>query len=239
MKKKIGISFSRTNFHYYWNWFTKADLGHDMELLELSFEKNNSDDISSCDGFVLTGGVDIDTSFYGGADSYAHQPDSFQVERDLFEKKIFQYAQTHQLPLLGICRGLQLVNVFQGGKLIEDIDDANLKHKKEDDTDKLHHIKVKPGSLLAVTTGTLRAEVNSAHHQAIQPHALGENLMVNAWSEDDAIIEGIEYKDKTGKAFMLCVQWHPERLMDKENNPFSINIKQQFIEAIKSNPYKQ
>jgi putative glutamine amidotransferase len=232
-KKKIGISFSRTNFHYYWNWFTKEDLGNDMELVELSFEKNNTADIGICDGFVLTGGVDIDTSFYDGAESYDHQPDVFQVERDLFEKDIFLYAQNHKLPLLGICRGLQLVNVFQGGKLIEDINDANLLHKKDGDTDKLHTINVEPNSLLAEITGSLSSKVNSAHHQAVRPGALGENLLINAWSAEDSIIEGLEYKDKSGTAFMLCVQWHPERMSDKENNPFSIKLKKRFLAEVK------
>src|SRR5688572_10150813 len=110
MKKKIGISYSKTNFQFYWNWFTKEDLDDDLELVELSFEKDNTDDIAKCHGFILTGGIDIDTSLYKGARRYENQPDSFQTERDRFEEKIFRYSQAHQLPLLGICRGLQLVN---------------------------------------------------------------------------------------------------------------------------------
>jgi putative glutamine amidotransferase len=233
MKKKIGISFSRTNFQYYWDWFTKEDLLDGIELVELSFEKNNVADISTCDGFVLTGGIDIDTSLYGGATGYDHQPDSFQIERDQFEKKIFRYSQNHHFPLLGICRGLQLVNVFQGGKLIEDINEANSIHKKDEEVDKQHTIKVKANSLLAEITGSTIANVNSAHHQAVKPDALGENLLVNAWSEEDAIIEGLEFEDKTDKAFMLCVQWHPERMSDKEKNPFSRKLKERFIAEVK------
>ena len=144
MKKKIGISFTRTNFQYYWNWFSTEDLSDKIELIELSFEKNNIDDFEKCDGFVLTGGVDIDTSLYGGASSYNHQPDQFQRERDLFEEKIFRYSQFHQLPVLGICRGLQLVNVLLGGKLIEDIDEANLVHKKDGDIDCLLYTSPSP-----------------------------------------------------------------------------------------------
>ena len=60
-------------------------------------------------------------------------------------------------------------------------------------------------------------DVNSAHHQAIDPDGIGENLMVNAYDDDDEkIIEGLEFKNKTDKAFMLCVQWHPERIKNKE-----------------------
>ena len=70
---------------------------------------------------MLTGGVDIDPSFYGGSIDYEHIPDSFSPERDHFEEKIYRYAQLHRLPLLAICRGMQLVNVLQGGKLIQDL----------------------------------------------------------------------------------------------------------------------
>ena len=66
MKKKIGISYTKTNFLNYWNWFTPGDLKNDTELVELNFEKNNSEDIYQCDGFVLTGGVDTHPSFYNG-----------------------------------------------------------------------------------------------------------------------------------------------------------------------------
>ena len=120
MKKKIGISFTRTNFQNYPAWFTKEDLGDDLELLVLSFEENNVADIYLCDGFVLTGGVDIDPTFYGGAAEYAERPEEFQTARDAFEATIYHYAQEKSLPVLGICRGLQLVNVLEGGTLVQD-----------------------------------------------------------------------------------------------------------------------
>ena len=63
MKKKIGISFTNTNFQHYWNWITPHDLKDDLELVELSFKKNNTADVYSCDAFILTGGVDVDPSF--------------------------------------------------------------------------------------------------------------------------------------------------------------------------------
>jgi putative glutamine amidotransferase len=66
MKKKIGISYTRSHFKNYWNWFTTNDLEDDIELIELNFEENNTNDIYKCDGFVLTGGVDVHPSFYNG-----------------------------------------------------------------------------------------------------------------------------------------------------------------------------
>ena len=79
----------------------------------------------------------------------------------------------------------------------------------------------------------MTGRVNSAHHQAIAPDSVGENLMVNAYDDDDEkIIEGLEFKNKADKAFMLCVQWHPERINNKEENPFSENLKKEFLMAI-------
>jgi putative glutamine amidotransferase len=181
----------------------------------------------------LTGGVDVNSSLYDGATAYDHKPDLFQDDRDLFERKIFEYSQKHNLPLLGICRGLQLVNVLQGGKLTEDIGVSNATHRKENDIDKEHAVHAESNSLLQEITGSAKGEVNSAHHQAVRPDGIGENLKVNAWSENDSMVEGLEYNDKTGKAFMLCVQWHPERLKGKENNPFSQRIKERFLQEVK------
>src|SRR5215471_11427129 len=117
MKKKIGISFTRTHFQNYWNWFTKKDLDDDLELVELSFEKNNTEDIYQCDAFILTGGVDVHPSFYDGKSIYNNSPSSLELPRDLFEEKIYRHSQLNKLPVLGICRGMQLINVLEGGKL--------------------------------------------------------------------------------------------------------------------------
>jgi putative glutamine amidotransferase len=233
MKKKIGISFPKTKFEFYWNWFTPEDLQDEIELIKLSFEENNVEDIYKCDGFVLTGGVDIDPSFYEGSNDYKNNPGIFQPERDRFESKIYRYSQLKNLPVLGICRGMQLVNVMQGGKLIQDLDTGNKKHNKEENTDNEHRIITQEDTLLYEITGNLSGHVNSAHHQSVDPNSLGTNLKVNAYDDDANIIEGLEFSDKTGKAFMLCVQWHPERMKDKEENPFSKNLKDQFISAVK------
>src|SRR5690349_8602202 len=239
MKKKIGISFTKTNFQNYWDWFTPRDLGGDLELIELNFEKNNSEDIYRCDGFVLTGGVDTHPSFYNGETVYNNKPSAFQIERDHFEEKIYRYSQLNKLPVLGICRGMQLINVLEGGELIQDLDDGNARHKKEA-SDKEHKIIVEQNTLLQKIAGSVSGHVNSAHHQAIDPTAIGNNLIANAYDDDDEkIIEGLEFKNKNDKAFMLCVQWHPERIKDKEHNPFSQNLKNQFLSAIRETTMKK
>ena len=238
MKKKIGISYTRTHFDNYWNWITKEDMQDDLELVLLSFEKNNTEDIYKCDGFILTGGVDVHPDFYNGKPVYNNSPGVFQPERDVFEEKIYRHSQENKLPVLGICRGMQLINVLEGGKLIQDLDNGNERHKKEA-SDKEHGISPQEGTLLYKITNSIKGIVNSAHHQAIDPDAIGTDLVVNAYDDDDTdnvnIIEGLEFKNKSGKAFMLCVQWHPERMKNKKENPFSENIKQQFLTAVRNN----
>ena len=239
MKKRIGISFTNTMFQNYWNWFTQNDLQSDLELVELNFQKNNIEDIPTCDGFVLTGGVDVHPSFYNGSPAYDNVPVEFEPDRDRFEERIYRYSQLYKLPVLGICRGMQLVNVLEGGKLIQDLDHGNARHRKEA-SDKQHRIVATEKSLLQQISGLASGRVNSAHHQAIDPDGIGENLAVSAYADDnDKIIEGLEFKNKTDKGFMLCLQWHPERMKDKEGNPFSQNIKQQFLAAVRSSGGKK
>ena len=234
MKKKIGISYTETSFKNYWNWITEADMQDDLALVELSFEKNNTEDIYKCHGFILTGGVDVHPHFYNGESIYNNSPVDFRPGRDAFEEKIYRFSQENKLPVLGICRGMQLINVLEGGKLIQDLDNGNERHKKEE-SDKEHNIVAKKGSLLSQIANLQKGKVNSAHHQAIDPNAIGNNLAVNAYDDDDEkIIEGLEFENKSGKAFMLCVQWHPERMKNKEENPFSENIKRQFLAAIRN-----
>lgn len=231
--KKIGISFSEANFQNYWNWFTPEDLQNDLELVLLSHEKNNTEDIRKCDGFVLTGGIDTDPSFYNGMEDYDNRPETFKPERDRFEKEIYEYSQRKHLPVLGICRGLQLINVLEGGKLIQDLNPTGNKKHKKDEADKEHPVTTHDGTLLIEVTGNTSGRVNSAHHQAVDPNAIGKNLMVNALADDNTI-EGLEFRDKTNKAFMLCVQWHPERMKEKEANPFSQKIKEKFLKEVKN-----
>ena len=240
VKKKIGISFTTTNYRYYLDWFTKSDLSSDIEIVELSFEKNNLVDIHQCDGLILTGGADIHPSFYNGESTYQNMPDTFQQKRDAFEAALFYYAQTMKLPVLGICRGLQLVNVLMGGKLNQDLGPAeNSIHKKQGDLDKTHGVKIQQNSLLHQITNASSGIINSAHHQSISIDHLGENLMINAMDEEGKTIEGIEFKDKTNKGFLLCVQWHPERMENKEQSVLSQNIKEIFLKEIRNTSMKK
>ena len=234
--KRIGISYTELAFSNYWNWFTPEDLGDDVELVELSFEKNNVEDIPSCDGFVLTGGVDVHPSLYSGEEIYPNKTEPLLPARDQFEQKIYTYSQKHQLPMLGICRGLQLVNVLEGGTLLQDLGEANAQHRREHGADKRHDVAIMKDSFLKKVVGSVNGAVNSAHHQAVEK--LGSTMMASA-TADDETIEAIEFKEPEKKGFLLCVQWHPERMEEKETNPCSQKIKTAFVNAVKAKAMKK
>lgn len=237
--KRIGITYTETNFKNYPAWFTKEDLGDEFELIILSFEKNNVEDIERCDGFVLTGGIDVDPSFYDGSKEYANRPANFLTARDEFEAEVYRYAKEKGVPVLGICRGMQLIHVLEGGKLVQDLSEDNVVHKNENG-DKEHSIIIAKGSLLHTTCGQLEGTVNSAHHQALEWYWKSpDHLAFSAFSKSVAgphaipVAEALEYKDKYTNPWLLCVQWHPERMNDKENNPLSQKIKEAFLAAVK------
>ncbi|HEY8398366.1 MAG TPA: gamma-glutamyl-gamma-aminobutyrate hydrolase family protein [Flavihumibacter sp.] len=232
MKKKIGISFTRTNFQNYWNWFGPQDLGDDLELVLLSFEKPDTSLIRDCDAFVLTGGVDMDPRFYDGDKVYPNQPDEYQPDRDRFEIEVYREAKSKKAPVLAICRGMQLVHTEEGGKLIQDLGERNAKHKKDTDIDKQHEVQVQPDTRLAQWTGLTAGKVNSAHHQALDPGTLSPVWTISAL-DDQGLIEAIEWKDTETMPFLVGVQWHPERIINKEQNPLSQAIKEQFLQSIR------
>ena len=232
MKKRIGISYTRTNFQNYWNWFTAKDLGNDLELVLLSFEQPDPELIKTCEALVLTGGIDIQPEVYNGSREYAFQPEQYEPERDAFETGIYNFAKETKTPLLAICRGMQLVHTLEGGKLIQDLGPLNSRPKKDTDQDKQHSVQLMPGSWLAEWAGSREGAVNSAHHQALDPDTLNLNWRVSA-RDELGLIEAIEWKDRQSHPFLIGVQWHPERMLNKEQNPLSQSIKEHFLEIIR------
>jgi len=227
--KRIGVTTSDTNFQNYPNWIS----GEGVEVVLLSYEQKNTQDFDSCDGFVLTGGIDIHPDFYQNDRVDYPNTTVFNESRDLFEMQVFEYARQQNKPVLAICRGLQLVNIALGGNLIQDLQENGFtNHRKGPDGDREHKIEVKPGTLLAQIAGVQQGFVNSAHHQGLDQ--IAEGLTVSAFSED-GVVEAIEYKE-ANKPFLLAVQWHPERMQIPSSNlAFSQNIRSAFIDAMLKN----
>jgi len=203
-----------------------------VEVLKLSHVKNNFDEIRKCHAVLLTGGEDIHPRFYNRPEYLKLcEQDNMDGKRDEFEWKVLDYTQQNQLPVLGICRGLQLANVFFGGTLIPDIPSAGKPdHSKIKGVDRYHMVNLEPSSLLLKIAGEEKGEVNSAHHQGAD--RIGQGLRVNAVSAD-GIVEGLEREKTNGHSFLLLVQWHPERMTD-QGSPLVKNIKDSFLKSIRT-----
>jgi len=157
------------------------------------------------DGLILAGGADIDPASYG---SLAHpETRGTWPDRDRFEIALARRALERDLPLLGICRGMQLLNVALGGTLDQHLPESigSSTHRSVAGTFSEHRVRLEPGSLACSAAGTEGLLVFSHHHQGID--GLGDGLRVTGWSEEDDLVEAIELPDKR---FALGVVWHPE-----------------------------
>lgn len=155
-------------------------------------------------GLVLTGGTDVDPALYG--ESRQPETETPDTERDAVEAELLEQAFARDLPVLAICRGLQLLNVATGGSLVQHLDppDRHVR-RKGDRSVPVHPVTIEPDTLLANIAGTRTWQVNSRHHQAVKTR--GENLRVCAFDPEDGTIEALERPDRS---FVLAVQWHPE-----------------------------
>jgi putative glutamine amidotransferase len=187
-------------------------------------------EIKRCDALLLTGGGDVHPKFYG-RDEAAPLAREVKIGRDLFEFDVIREAMERGLPVMGICRGLQVFNVAMGGSLIPDIEAAGFpSHRRGDAPERLHEVSVVKGSLLGGITGVAGGMVSSSHHQAAD--TVGRGLRVSARSED-GIIEALEWEDPAGKPFLMLVQWHPER-MGEGAEPFSRNLIERLASEIRA-----
>lgn len=165
--------------------------------------------LEQCDGLLLPGGGDIDSKYWGEErKEWAGEP---TVIRDLMEPLLLKGAMNRKMPVLGICRGVQCINVFCGGSLYQDVvKDGGTTFEGHSDSprkkERVHGVTLKEGSWLANALGTTAVGVNTMHHQAVNRVAPG--FEVTAVSED-GLIEGLEYR---GASFCVGVQWHPEHM---------------------------
>ena len=166
------------------------------------------------DGLVISGGNDVDPHFYKEKKKAKNL--NLTKERDLFEIALVRKARRKKNPILAICRGMQLVNVAFGGTLYQDFsfEKKFLDHTLEGSLryNKTHSVVISGNTKLYSIIGKKRIEVNTSHHQMVKKIAPG--FIVNAWSEKDEVVEGIETTDDN---FLICIQWHPELMKDRNS----------------------
>jgi putative glutamine amidotransferase len=186
---------------------TKAE-PYELALRAAGIEPvRNPESLAGLDGLLLSGGSDINPIRYGQERlSKGDPPDD---ARDELEIRLLEEALAADLPVLAICRGLQLFNVACGGTLIQHLDSTAVHRQRPRNAEPgkhpaAHRVWVAPKTRLAEIIGGGGHDVNSRHHQAIE--SVGEGLLVSAIA-NDGVIEGIE---KRGAAFAIAVQWHPE-----------------------------
>lgn len=166
------------------------------------------------DGLVISGGNDVDPYFYREKKKAKNL--KLTKERDLFEIALVRKARRKKIPILAICRGMQLVNIAFGGTLYQDFsfEQKFLDHTLEGSLryNKKHSVVILGDTKLYSIIGKKKMNINTSHHQMVKKIAPGFTL--NAWSEKDEVIEGIEPKDGH---YVICVQWHPELMKDKSS----------------------
>ncbi len=163
--------------------------------------ENPDEVLDMLDALILAGCSDIDPASYGAKP--APETKGSWPERDRFEIALGTRALERDMPVLGICRGMQMLNVACGGTLIQHIERTDI-HRHTPGAFCDHAVELEPGSLAARVVGAERTAVKSAHHQGLEE--LGEGVVTSGWP-DDGVVEAIELPERS---FAVGVLWHPE-----------------------------
>ena len=182
--------------------------------------------LPAVDGLLLPGGWDVDPSFYGeGRDDKLQETD---IELDKTELSLFRQAREREIPVLGICRGQQVINVAMGGSLVQHLEGHEVRALGRSHL--AHTIEVDPSSELGQAAGEHKVRVNSLHHQAIK--RLGEGLQQTARGEDGTV-EGVESDD----GLIVAVQCHPEELTT--DMPWARELFERFVARARVRRHKK
>jgi putative glutamine amidotransferase len=230
--EKIRIAITKASGHpaylNYGKWLKSAD--EDVEIVDLftlSYSKSLQQ-MKTVDGLLLSGGPDVHPGRFGKENESSRC--EIELNRDTLEFSVYDYALKNNIPILGICRGMQLINVAQNGSLIIDLPHdkgTDSLHQNKSPEDSYHDISIEQNTLFYSLTNITSGNVNSNHHQGVDK--LGDNLRASSRTSD-GLIESFEWKNKGNLPWMLAVQWHPERL---ENKSLSTPIALEFIAQIK------
>lgn len=217
-KPSIGVSlpnpFALREQKYlnYFSWVESAE-GSPVPIVP-EFQVN----LDELDGILITGGGDIDPSRYGEDNT---KSTNILAERDMLEIYLVRQALKLGIPVLGICRGMQIMNISLGGTLHQHLPDITMLAHTNGKEDAYHMVKIEVGTLLHRIVQLDEIEVRSHHHQA--PNKLGDRLVASAHAED-GIIEAVELPDHR---FFLGILWHAERMGDESSS----RLIRAFVEA--------
>ena len=202
----IGVTGPRRTLRWAW-WATRWHLrrsGASARYLTVASGKPDDD----FDGFIIGGGNDVDPAIYGGDVSASPNVDP---RRDEFELSVLDVASERELPVLGICRGSQLMNVHAGGSLHADLQPLRRHTSNRGTLLPRKHVTIKAGSSLAKLLGNEKSRVNSLHHQSVQQTGTGFAVVA---TDRDNIVQGIE---SLAEPLRIGVQWHPEYMPQRSD----------------------
>ncbi|NOY50813.1 MAG: gamma-glutamyl-gamma-aminobutyrate hydrolase family protein [Chlorobi bacterium] len=167
--------------------------------------------LQNCNGLLLTGGEDVFPAYYGQIGDTV-SCGTIDYYRDSLEFALISYAIKNKMPIIGVCRGEQILNVALGGSLYVDIPgefDSYVIHRQDDWRNCYHDVFLVDSTLLEAISSVEFGKVTSNHHQGIKK--LGNGLRVSAYSAD-SLPEAVEWENRGDKSFLMAVQWHPERM---------------------------
>lgn len=208
---KVGISKCKSNFDKYLEWLSYFSI--DYEVLDYENGKQELNKIDECSALILSGGTDIYPEIYCDWDTTKTRG-TYEPERDGFELNLIEKALGKKMPLLAICRGSQLINVYFRGNLIFDIEEIRgFSYRNLTKNGEYQEIEVNvfKNTLAYEIFESEKINVVVSNNQAVE--RVGEGLMIDAKS-NEGIIMGTEYSNKKDKGFLLGIQWHPERYID-------------------------
>lgn len=226
---RIGVTASATredpNVHRVTENMTKAVAAMNVEMITLNYplDKEEMDKIlPTLDGVIMAGGPDVHPKYFGQEiDPYCGTIDE---DRDIMELYVMKWAMERDIPVLGVCRGMQMINVALGGTLHQDVvHHMGIVHRQSEGMLYWHDITFDGESVLKSLVPSVRYPVNSFHHQAVD--RLAEGLVATAYNPD-GLIEAFE---RPASRFLMAVQWHPEVSYFRDS--FSRKIFDRFLEA--------
>lgn len=221
----LKIAFTKQSKSYT-GWIERFDDNVEFfNLYEMNFN-NAMRLLAYCDGLILTGGEDVFPGFYNQV-SDTMLCGTIDRCRDSLEFAAIDMALKLKMPILGVCRGEQILNISQGGSLYVDIPsefDTSVVHRQKDWKNCYHQVFLVDDSELAEISAVTVGDVTSNHHQGIKK--LGEGLKIAAYTAD-SLPEAIEWAARGDKGFLMAVQWHPERM--DTLHPLSAPIAKEFL----------